>query len=53
MTKEALNAAVLAVKQETKEALQSIYDCLNQGQQKKLCKDAVASRLLARYEVVL
>ena len=39
MTKTDLTTAVEAAKTETKEALQTVYDALNQGQQKKLLKD--------------
>ena len=40
MKKEKLTAAVEAAKNETREALQTVYDALNQGQQKKIVKDA-------------
>ena len=36
MTKKELIAAVENAKAETKNALQTVYDALNQGQQKKL-----------------
>lgn len=49
MTKKALDAAVAAAKAETKAALQTVYDALNQGQQKKLLKDAGVLALLRRY----
>lgn len=39
MTKEELKAAVAAAKAETKTALQTVYDALNQGQRKKIVKD--------------
>lgn len=39
MNKETLNNAVAKAKAETKEALQTMYDALNQGQQKKIVKD--------------
>ena len=38
MNKETLEQAVIKAKTETKEALQTIYDALNQGQQKKIIK---------------
>jgi hypothetical protein len=42
MDKQTLNKAVEVCKSETKEALQIVYDSLNQGQQKKILKqDAV------------
>ena len=39
MKKQELTAAVDATMVETREILQTIYDALNQGQQKKLLKD--------------
>ena len=39
------------VKAETKEALQTIYDALNQGQQQKLRKDENVKALFERYVV--
>ena len=44
-TEEAFNA--------TKEALQMVYDELNQGQQKKLLKNEEIAKLFERYEVLL
>ena len=41
-----------AVKAETKKALQTVYDALNQGQQKKLLKDEAVKALFDRYGVV-
>ena len=40
-----------AVKTETKEALQTVYDALNQGQQKKIVKDEAVKALFDRYGV--
>ena len=40
-----------AVVTETKEALQLVYDTLNQGQQKKLLKDEKVKALFDHYEV--
>ena len=40
-----------AVINETKTALQAVYDALNQGQQKKLLKDSVIASLFERYNV--
>lgn len=51
MTKEQLNAAVKAAKGETKTALQTVYDVLNQGQQKKLLKDEKVKALFDLYGV--
>ena len=36
---------------ETKNALQTVYDALNQGQQKKLLKDDTVKALFDRYGV--
>lgn len=38
---------------ETKEALQTVYDALNQGQQKKILKDEAVKALFERYGVVV
>ena len=43
--------AANAVYEETKVALQTVYDALNQGQQKKLLKDAAVKELFDRYGV--
>jgi hypothetical protein len=40
-----------AVYMETKDALQLVYDSLNQGQQKKLLKDEDVKALFDRYGV--
>lgn len=37
---------------ETRNALQTVYDALNQGQQKKLLKDEKVSKLFQRYRVI-
>ena len=39
------------VANETKEALQTVYDALNQGQQKKIVKDEKVKALFDRYGV--
>lgn len=52
MRKNELTAAVKAAKIETKNALQTVYDALNQGQQKKLLKDDAVAALFALYGVV-
>ena len=51
MTKDKLNDAVKTAKAETKDALQSVYDSLNQGQQNKLIKNATVKKLLELYGV--
>lgn len=51
MNKDTLNEAVKACKAETKEALQTVYDELNNGQQKKLLKSENIKALFERYEV--
>ena len=39
MNKTTLNEAVAKCKDETRVALQTVYDALNQGQQKKIVKN--------------
>ena len=51
MTKEQLTSAVEAAKNETKAALQTVYDSLNQGQQKKIVKDENVKALFDLYGV--
>ena len=51
MTKNELTNAVTAAKAETKEALQTVYDALNQGQQKKLLKEERVKALFDLYGV--
>lgn len=51
MTKTELNTAVTAAKNETKEALQTVYDSLNQGQKKKIVKDEKVKTLFDLYGV--
>ena len=51
MTKAELNSAVVSAKTETKNALQTVYDSLNQGQQKKLVKDEKVKALFDLYGV--
>lgn len=53
MKKTALKTATMAAKTETKTALQTVYDALNQGQQKKLVKDEAVKALFDLYGVVL
>ena len=51
MTKKQLTEAVRTAKAETKEALQTVYDSLNQGQQKKIVKDEKVKNLFDLYGV--
>ena len=51
MTKTELTAAVEAAKAETRTALQTVYDTLNQGQQKKIVKDDTVKKLFDLYGV--
>lgn len=51
MTKQELLNKVLSIKEETKNALQLVYDSLNQGQQKKIIKEAAVKELFDRYGV--
>jgi hypothetical protein len=51
MTKTQLTAAVNKAKAETRNALQTVYDALNQGQQKKIVKDEAVKKLFDLYGV--
>lgn len=51
MTKSRLDMVVAEAKAETKDALQTVYDSLNQGQQKKILKDDVVKKLFDLYGV--
>ena len=51
MNKTTLDAAVNSAKTETREALQTVYDSLNQGQQKKIVKDEKVKNLFDLYGV--
>lgn len=51
MTKAELDSAVATAKAETKEALQTVYNALNQGQQKKILKDPAVAALFELYGV--
>ena len=53
MDKIILNQAVENRKSETREALQTVYNALNQGQQKKILKDDKVKALFDFYEVEL
>ena len=52
ISKEKLRKNVNAAKNETKAALQLIYDSLYQGQRKKLVKSEEVYQLLKRYGIV-
>ena len=41
-----------SVKNETQQALQTVYDALNSGQQKKILKDEEVKALFDRYGIV-
>jgi hypothetical protein len=51
MTKTQLTEAVNNVKAETRNALQTVYDAMNQGQQKKIVKDEAVKKLFDLYGV--
>lgn len=51
MKKKELTAAVDAAKNETGNALLTMYDALNHGQQKQIVKDEKVRALLDRYGV--
>ena len=51
MTKSELASAIHKVKTETRDALQTIYDELNQGQQKKVLRNETVAALFERYGV--
>lgn len=51
MLKKELLDKVAKVKDDTKNALQTVYDALNQGQQKKIVKDEAVKELFDRYGV--
>ena len=51
MRKEELTKAVDSAKTTTKDALQTVYDSLNQGQQKKILKDEKVKALFDLYGV--
>ena len=51
MTKAELNNAVEAARAETRNALQTMYDALNQGQRKKIVKDEAVKALFDLYGV--
>ena len=51
MTRKELMTAVEAVKTETRNALQTMFDALNHGQQQKILKDESVKVLFVRYGV--
>ena len=51
MKKHELATAILAVKTETRNALQTMYDTLNHGQQQKIVKNKEVKELFDRYGV--
>lgn len=51
MDKATLENSVQACRETTKDALQTVYDALNQGQQKKIVKDKKVKDLFDLYEV--
>lgn len=52
MTRKELNEKLQAVKEDSREALQTVFDELNGGQQKKIVKNELVRVLLDRYGVV-
>ena len=52
MKRQELFDKVAQVKTETKDALQLVYDTLNQGQQKKILKNEEIVKLFDRYGVI-
>lgn len=51
MRKSELNAAVQAMKEGTRNALQILYDAMNHGQQKQIVKNEKVKTLFDRYGV--
>lgn len=51
MTSIELTAAVTSAKAETRAALQTVYDTLNQGQQQKIIKDEKVKALFDLYGI--
>ena len=51
MKKQDLTKAVESAKTETKNALQTVFDALNSGQQKKILKDDKVKELFDLYGV--
>lgn len=53
MNKTTLKRLTEEAVEETKNALQTVYDSLNQGQQKKLLKNEKVAKLFERYNVTV
>lgn len=51
MKKKTLDKNVKAVKEDTRAALQTMYDALNHGQQKQIVKNESVKELFDRYGV--
>lgn len=51
MTRDELRRAVSAARAETRDALQTMYDALNRGQQNKIVKDERVKALFDLYGV--
>ncbi len=51
MKRKQLKEETIRVFNETRDALQAVYDALNKGQRQKLVKNAEIKALLDRYEV--
>lgn len=51
MKKTTLEKQVESVKMETKEALQTMFNALNQGQQKQIVKNEAVKALFDRYDI--
>ena len=51
MRKDELKSAVAIAKTEVKDALQTVYDALNHGQQQKIVKDEKVKSLFDLYGV--
>ncbi|MDD7537870.1 MAG: hypothetical protein PUJ93_02665 [Oscillospiraceae bacterium] len=51
MTKKELISAIENAKAERKSALQTVYDAMNKGQQKKIVKDEAVKALFDLYGV--
>ena len=51
MTKNELTNAVSAAKNDTRDALQTVFDALNHGQQNKILKNEAVAALFALYGV--
>lgn len=52
MTRDELMDAVQAAKMDTKNALQTVYDALNPGQQKQIIKDEKVKTLFDLFGVI-